>query len=1001
MSLTISKNQSSAIILALDRGARRLDGRDSLPGGLEPILGAPPSLQWILNALAKHGYCDSTYIGGYHLEKIVEFFPDLKVRFFRRWQECGDVAALSESVVPMSRDLLLVRAEIVLLPTALDKLDHVARQHGSASKIYAGFVRGSIGRNICVTYIPAGRLAGVIEIATALAEAEPKANLGALVDRLPEVVHIDLTDTASCPNDRESLRRLIFQGKALTLEQLSEVIRSAVVPAQLRFRVQDWLDNHTAVLSNIGQAFTQGLLIVRSSTVAEDSVASSGAGRFHSQLDIDATDSNALMSGIERVIASYQRDGRSIHDRDEILIQEQIRGLDCSGVLFTRDPSSGAPYYVINYECESGRSDVVTSGGAGKLRTIFQSWDAPVVHMRSEITRLVSLAAELRKLTYDDALDIEFGLDKSGMLYLFQVRPMAMRVVRRDLFDGDLGGIRRAAADHFRERCKAHPSLLGSGVLFASMSDWNPAEMIGTEPNPLALSLYQLLVGDWAWAEARARIGYRDVGPEPLIHSFGGHPYVDVRASINSLLPFGLDDQTGSLWVNDCIARLRAAPCLQDKIEFDVTVTCLAFDWEKHAMRMATAGLSSMQIDNFKQLLANLTQKIISGATHPISHQLSLVAELDTFRIKCSCIDVPNAPAAARRVQMLLDRCTRLGVIPFAILARYGFIAMSFIRSLRDIGIFSSTESDQILRSIPTVASQFTRDLYAYSAGHKSFSQLVDDYGHLRPHSYDITSRSYADQPEMLLSGTPRAPQSELSWTEIEALFSSRADQISRHLKTLGLQVEITVLSDFIRSAINAREQAKFTFMKTVNDSLESITAFGGFLNLSRDDLSYLHVNDILRFARESLSGATPGRLRRIVTYRRKRQELTRALRLPDVLADVKDFDGFEQYEGKPNFVTRGRIVAPVCRLEQFEPGLDLAGKIVAIRAADPGFDWIFGHAIVGLITEYGGVASHMAIRAAEFGLPAAIGCGSVIFENASLSARIELDCANERIIPR
>jgi hypothetical protein len=985
----------------MDRGARRLDGRESLPGGLEPILGAPPSLQWILNALAKHGYFDSTYIGGYHLEKVVEFFPDLKVRFFRRWQECGDLAALSELVVPTSRDLLLVRAEIVLLPTALDKLDHVARQQGSASTIYAGFVHSNIGHNVCLMHIPAGRLAEVIEIATALSKADSKANFGALVDCLPEVVHIDLADTASCANDSKSLRRLIFQGKALTLEQLSELIRSAVVPPQLRFRVQDWFENHTSVLSNIGQAFTQDLLIVRSSTAEEDSVASSGAGRFHSQLDIDATDSNAVMSGIERVIASYQRDGRSIDNRDEILIQEQIRSLDCSGVLLTRDPSSGAPYYVINYECESGRSDVVTSGVAGKLHTIFQSWDSPVAHMGSEIRQLVTLAAELRNLTYDDALDIEFGRDKSGTLYLFQVRPMTMRVARRDLFDGDLGGIRRAAADHFRERCSGHPSLLGSGVLFANMSDWNPAEMIGAEPNPLALSLYQLLVGDWAWAEARARIGYRDVGPEPLIHSFGGRPYVDVKASLNSFLPSGLDEQIGSLWVDDCIARLRVTPSLQDKIEFDVTVTCLAFDWEKHALRMAAAGLSSMQIDNFRRLLANLTQKIVIGTTQPISDQLSLVAELDTFRSKCSCIEVPNAPAAARKVQMLLDRCTRLGVIPFAILARYGFIAMSFIRSLRDIGIFSSAESDKILRSIPTVASQFTKDLYACSAGHKSLFELVADYGHLRPHSYDITSRSYADQPEMLLSGAPRALQTDLSWTDIEALFSSRADQISGHLKTLGLQIDITVLINFIRSAIIAREQAKFTFMKTVNDSLESIAAFGGFLDLSRDDLSYLHVNDVLRFARESLSGATPGRLRRIITYRRKRQDLTRALRLPDVLVDVKDFDGFEQYEGKPNFVTRGRIIAPVFRLEQFEVGLSLAGKIVAIRSADPGFDWIFGHAIVGLITEYGGVASHMAIRAAEFGLPAAIGCGSVIFENALLSSRIELDCVNERIISR
>ena len=68
------------------------------------------------------------------------------------------------------------------------------------------------------------------------------------------------------------------------------------------------------------------------------------------------------------------------------------------------------------------------------------------------------------------------------------------------------------------------------------------------------------------------------------------------------------------------------------------------------------------------------------------------------------------------------------------------------------------------------------------------------------------------------------------------------------------------------------------------------------------------------------------------------------------------------------------------------------------IRAADPGYDWIFGHEIAGLITQYGGVASHMAIRAAEFGLPAAIGCGEVIFERLRNMSWIELDCASKTV---
>ncbi len=66
------------------------------------------------------------------------------------------------------------------------------------------------------------------------------------------------------------------------------------------------------------------------------------------------------------------------------------------------------------------------------------------------------------------------------------------------------------------------------------------------------------------------------------------------------------------------------------------------------------------------------------------------------------------------------------------------------------------------------------------------------------------------------------------------------------------------------------------------------------------------------------------------------------------------------------------------------------------IPQADPGFDWVFGHSIAGLITKFGGANSHMAIRAAEIGLPAAIGVGEELYENISKMKILELDCTNQ-----
>ena len=48
---------------------------------------------------------------------------------------------------------------------------------------------------------------------------------------------------------------------------------------------------------------------------------------------------------------------------------------------------------------------------------------------------------------------------------------------------------------------KKHYSLFGDTTYFGNMPDWNPAEIIGTKPKPLALSLYQELITNNIWAK--------------------------------------------------------------------------------------------------------------------------------------------------------------------------------------------------------------------------------------------------------------------------------------------------------------------------------------------------------------------------------------------------------------------------------------------------------------------------------------------------------------------
>ena len=76
----------------------------------------------------------------------------------------------------------------------------------------------------------------------------------------------------------------------------------------------------------------------------------------------------------------------------------------------------------------------------------------------------------------------------------------------------------------------------------------------------------------------------------------------------------------------------------------------------------------------------------------------------------------------------------------------------------------------------------------------------------------------------------------------------------------------------------------------------------------------------------------------------------------------------------------------------------DINDKIVLIESADPGYDWIFSYSIKGLVTKFGGAASHMSIRASEYSLPAAIGVGEEKFNQLTQSKTVFLDCLNRQI---
>ena len=121
----------------------------------------------------------------------------------------------------------------------------------------------------------------------------------------------------------------------------------------------------------------------------------------------------------------------------------------------------------------------------------------------------------------------------------------------------------------------------------------------------------------------------------------------------------------------------------------------------------------------------------------------------------------------------------------------------------------------------------------------------------------------------------------------------------------------------------------------------------------------------------------------------------TLSIVLPPLITDLSDIFSFKWPASSPNYITQGNVIGSTVDHTEKEK---LAGNIVFMPNADPGFDWIFLQPIAGLVTTWGGANSHMAIRAGELGIPAVIGAGEILYEKWSKADIINLDCGKQLV---
>ena len=270
----------------------------------------------------------------------------------------------------------------------------------------------------------------------------------------------------------------------------------------------------------------------------------------------------------------------------------------------------------------------------------------------------------------------------------------------------------------------------------------------------------------------------------------------------------------------------------------------------------------------------------------------------------------------------------------------------------------------------------------------------MSKYGHLRPSTYDINSLNYSEGFKIYFSN--KKNNNSLGVSKYIFKNFKKKDKINK-LLIKYLKIDFNSFIKFATDSVYLREKSKLDFSRGINLIFENLISLGKRLKISRKDLSYIDLKTLLNAYSAVEIINLKKLLKNEISKNKFEFNIMKMIKMPDFIISDNDVYSFYNNISKANFITLNSIVGDVVELKKQDPK-KLKGKILLIKNADPGFDYIFNFEIKGLITQYGGANSHMAIRCLELNIPAAIGVGKFQYDKIKNTKKILLNCSKKRI---
>lgn len=771
--------------------------------------------------------------------------------------------------------------------------------------------------------------------------------------------------------------------------EAAERLRTADVPSEI-----------AGAVAAAYRSLDNGPVAVRSSATAEDLPGASFAGQHDSILDV--TGVAELLDAVRRCWASlwneravaYRRDN-DVDEADLALAVVVQRMVDAAaaGVMFTADPVTGRRGRVV-IEAAPGPGEAVVSGRVNPDRYVIDPGSDAIAERRITDERPVLDDATVRELArlgrrveahFGFPQDIEFAQDRGSTVWLVQSRPITT------LYPLPIDA----------------PDPAADPRVYLSV---NVAQGFFEPFTPMGIDVFQLLAS--ASPDGSGESARRSPRP-PMLVEAGGRLYADLTSTFRNRIGRAL-----------LLRLMKAGEARSGRV-----LAALASD---PRFRVRRGDEPASEIDLGAIGGASVLRRVIRLLEKPDATRQRLLRDVE----RLARVDLPPSPTAADRLraaerlfrtvpQQLFPRLIPLvlaGHLPW-LAARWVLGSRATDDELQTVARAAphnpTTEMDLALwrlavetrddpASREALATRPPGDLaQAYHAGtlppplQRGLTSFLDRYGFRAIGEIDLGVHRWSEDPTHIIGALSNYLRVTDDALAPDAQFARGEREAEAMVRRLLARVRgprralLRFLLSRVRALVGTREQPKFQMVRLIlsrgRELLRPVgdeLAAAGRLAMA-EDIYFLTLAEVHRaLAGEDFLDQVATR-RTVYARERTRRHVPRILLSDGTDAEVALLPapegGLRGSAASPGMVTAPARVVRSPQGVQLEPG-----EILVAPSTDPGWTPLFLTA-GGLVMEMGGMMSHGAVVAREYGIPAVVGVADAT-ERIASGDRVTVD---------